>query len=366
LLTTKVLSAGIVATVCCASTSSLAQNQQASASDMANARALGIEGVQLADRGDCTAAIDRLWRAESLYHAPTILGRLGECQVNLGKIVAGTETLQRVVREPMGPESPPAFLAARDRAQKVLEAALPKIGKLRIHVDSAQTPGLVVTVDGEVVPLAGLDVDRLTDPGSHQVQAAAPGYLTATSAVSLAEGGSEQVTLALTPASGAAVAPPTASVPPASGAAVAPPTASAPAAAPVSTPSWSAETAPPAKDQGGGSTNVGPIVLLATGGAGIVVGSIFGGLALSNKSNLDSVCHPKSNCPASSQSDIDALNRNATISTVGFIVGGVAAAAGGIWLIAGSGGKSSERAHSGRVQVHPWIGATSAGVSGAF
>src|SRR5712671_5018105 len=84
--------------------SALAQDQKPTASDIANARTLGVEGVEAADRGDCTTAIDRLWRAESLYHAPTILGRLGECQVALGKLVAGTETLQRVVREPIGPK----------------------------------------------------------------------------------------------------------------------------------------------------------------------------------------------------------------------------------------------------------------------
>lgn len=332
----------------CASTPSLAQNQQQpSAENMANARALGVEGVELADHGDCTTAIDRLWRAESLYHAPTILGRLGECQVNLGKLVAGTETLQRVVREPMGPGSPPAFLAARDRAQKVLEATLPKIGKLRIHVDNAQAPGLVVTVDGEAVPLAALDVDRLTDPGSHQVQASAPGFVTDASTVSLAEGGSAQVTLSLRP------------VPPATAAPAAP--APVPSPAPLA-----AETTPPGNDEGGGSSKVGPIVLLAAGGAGIIVGSIFGGLALGKKSSLDSACHPKSDCPASSQSDIDALGTNATIATVGFVVGGVAAAAGGVWLLVGGKSKPSTTASAGHVVVHPWVGPTSAGVSGAF
>ena len=352
-------SAAVAAAVLVTSVPSFAQNQQASASDIANARALGIEGVQLADRGDCTAAIDRLWRAESLYHAPTILGRLGECQVNLGKIVAGTETLQRVVREPMGPGSPPAFIAARDRAQKVLDAALPKIGKLRIHVDNAQTPGLVVTVDGEAVPLAGLDVDRPADPGAHQIQASAPGFVAETSTVTLAEGGSAQVTLAPKPAASA-----TAPVPPPTNAAEPAPSPPPPAAAP---PTWATGPVPsPAKDEGGGASKVGPIALLATGGVGIVLGSIFGGLALGKKSSLDAACHPKSDCPPQSQSDIDALNTDATIATVGFIVGGVAAAAGGVWLIVGSGSKPSAAASVGRVVVHPWVGPTSAGVSGAF
>jgi len=335
-----------------------AQANQASASDMANARALGIEGVQLADRGECTAAIDRLWRAEALYHAPTILGRLGECQVALGQIVAGTETLQRVLRDPVGPTSPPAFLAARDRAKKVLDGALPQIGKLRIRAE--QVPGLVVRVDGEPVPTAGLDVDRLTDPGAHQVDASAPGFRAATQAVTLAVGGSAEVVLKLEPESGAAAGPPP-------GAAAAVAVAAAPPQQPAApTPG---PAAPPQKDSGGGRSLVGPIALLVTGGVGIIVGSVFGGLALGKKSTLDSVCNPKSNCPGGSQSDIDSLNTDATIATVGFIVGGVAAAAGGAWLIFGSGGQSnSEPAHSAssRVVVRPWLGPTSAGVLGAF
>lgn len=332
----------------------LAQDHQASASDMANARALGVEGVQFADRGDCTTAIDRLSRAEALYHAPTILGRLGECQIALGQIVAGTETLQRVLRDPIGPTSPPAFVAARDRAQKVLNGALPKIGKLRIRV--AQVPGLVVKVDGEVVPPAGLDVDRLTDPGAHRIDAAAPGFRATTQSVTLTEGGSAEVVLKLDPDS-AGGAPAGAAVVTAAG---------APAQQPAPAPP--ASTEPPAKDGSGGSSKAGPIALLIGGGVGIIVGSVFGGLALSKKSDLDSACNPKSNCPASSQSDIDALNTNATISTVGFIAGGVLAAAGGIWLIVGSGGKKSEAAHSASsgVVVRAWVGPTSAGLRGAF
>jgi hypothetical protein len=331
----------------------LAQNPQPSASDIANARALGTEGVQLADRGDCTAAIDRLWRAEALYHAPTILGRLGECQVALGQIVAGTETLQRVVREPLGPTSPPAFHAAHDRAQKVLDGALPKIGKLRIRV--AQVPGLVVKLDGQPFPVAGLDVDRLTDPGTHQIEAAAPGFRTATQSVTLAEGGSQEVVLKLDSDPGAAAPPPVAPVAPVAAGAAASPQQPA--------------GEPPQKDEGGGPSKAGPIALLVGGGVGLIVGGVFGGLALSKKSSLDEVCDPKSNCPASSQGDIDALNTNATIATVGFIAGGVLAAAGGAWLIFGSSGQGkSAPAHaaSSRVVVRPWLGPTSAGVLGAF
>src|SRR3954463_6345420 len=102
----------------------MAQDQP-SAGDVALARSLGLEGVQLAEAGNCSAAIDKFQRAEALFHAPTILVRLGECQVATGKVVLGTESLQRVVREALPPKAPKAFADAQVRAQKSLDAALP-------------------------------------------------------------------------------------------------------------------------------------------------------------------------------------------------------------------------------------------------
>src|SRR5271170_3045450 len=61
------------------SSPSLAHAQ--SPEDLAMARALGTEGVRLADAGDCAAAIPKLIDAEKLYHAPTTLERLGECEI---------------------------------------------------------------------------------------------------------------------------------------------------------------------------------------------------------------------------------------------------------------------------------------------
>src|SRR5262245_6301690 len=80
------------------------------AADTATARALGVEGVTLADAGRCSEAIDKLARAERLHHAPTTATRLGECEIEVGKLVAGSERLQRVVREPLAGNAHPAFV----------------------------------------------------------------------------------------------------------------------------------------------------------------------------------------------------------------------------------------------------------------
>src|SRR5262245_19061437 len=93
-----------------------ARAQDQRAENVAPARSLGIQSVLLADAGKCPEAIEKLSRAESLYHAPTILGRLGECQVLVGQIVLGTENLNRVAREQLPPNAPNAFKTAQTRA----------------------------------------------------------------------------------------------------------------------------------------------------------------------------------------------------------------------------------------------------------
>src|SRR3954453_5623208 len=115
-------------------TLSSAAHADEAAENIAAARTLGIQGVQLADAGKCPEAIEKLTRAEALHHAPTILGRLGECQVNVGEVVAGTETLNMVVREVLPASAPKVFHDAQERAQKVLTASMPKIAHLVIHV----------------------------------------------------------------------------------------------------------------------------------------------------------------------------------------------------------------------------------------
>lgn len=70
------------------------------------------------------------------------------------------------------------------------------------------------------------------------------------------------------------------------------------------------------------------IVLAGAGGVGLVVGSVFGFRALSKKSDADKHC---SGSECTSQAGVDALDSArsaATVSTVGFLVGGALAATG--------------------------------------
>ncbi len=166
--------------------------------ERATARALGTEGVQMAASGDCRNAIDKLSRAEALVHAPTTALPLAQCEIQVGKIIAGTEILNRLVNEPLPPNPPPSWIDAKRRAQSILAPAQARIAKLKIHVDAAAgVPGPVaVTVDGTPLPAALLDADRLTDPGGHHVSAR-QGTLTADTDVQLGDGQALSVSLAL-------------------------------------------------------------------------------------------------------------------------------------------------------------------------
>jgi hypothetical protein len=310
------------------------------AENIAAARTLGIQGVQLAEAGKCPEAIEKLSRAEALHHAPTILGRLGECQVNVGEVVTGTENLNTVVREVLPASAPKVFRDAQDRAQKVLTAAMPKIAHLVIHVTPANVKASVA-IAGKPVPAALLGAERPTDPGTYQVTASAEGYKLSSSTVTLAEGAHQELTLLLEKDPDAV----SALAATATGAAAAPATASAP--------------------EPGAKKSKAPVyIAFGIGGAGLVLGGVTGALALGKASDCpNKVCE--------TQSDLDSARSMATISTIGFGVGIAGVAVGTILLL--TGGSSSEKAAAqakqrpaAKLALQPWFGVSSAGLSGTF
>lgn len=320
--------------------------QEPSAADLSAARGLFFEGMKLADAGRCGEAVDRFERAAQLHRAVTILGRLGECQVELGEIVQGTENLLRAVRERLPANAPPAFVAAQTRAQRALDAAVPKIAKLRLSLKAPPGARVAITVDGESFSTALLDTPRPTDPGAHVIEVSAPGFLKEMQKVTLAEGEIQAVALALRPdPNAAAVAAPEQA--PALGASRATPPAPGPSAS--------------AADQG---PNRLPLYMaLGVGAAGLAVGVGFGGASLSKYSSLSDRCQVRRECPPEAQGDIDSLSRFATVSTIGF---GVGAAGLGtalvLWLVADHPAPKAEA----KVRVQPWVGLGGAGLNGSF
>jgi hypothetical protein len=277
--------------------------------EIAAARQLAREGFKLADGGNCAAAVEPLSRAESLFHAPTILVRLAECHLAQGRLVLGTEELRRVTVEDLGPTPSRAFVAAKSRARVLLASAEPRLAHLTVRVTGPTVP--IVTLDGEPLAAGMLGLEIPVDPGPHLVKAEADGFIAAEKPLTVAEGGSDQVELELSPSLVAASEPTAVVTPSPAPAAVARVTTPVPSTQPLRAPA---------------------LISLAVGVAGFGVGIGFGVAALNDKTKLDNVCVNKA-CPISARNDLALLQRDATLSTIGWAVGGVAAATSLVLLV---------------------------------
>ncbi len=327
-----------LATVACLSVSATARADEAA--DTAAARLLGVDGITLADAGNCEQAIEKLRRAEGLHHAPTTAARLGECEIGVGRIVQGTERLQRLLREPLAPGAPAPFVDAVARARRVLERALPKIATMRVKVTAPPGAKFQVKVDGEPMPEALVDNNRPSDPGHHAVEVSGPGLLPSRQELTLGDGESADVSLELTPD-------PT------------PP----PVAAPTVEPSQPAETlaARPAPRPNSGP-GAAPIVALSLAGVGLAAGIGAGSLVALDSADLSKSCSAGRVCPSNKASEIASAKTWATVSTVGFGVAGAGAVAAIILVLAHR--QAPERLTQARLE--PLVGPAFIGCEGAF
>ena len=274
------------------------------AADVLLARQLGNEGIELANKGECEPAIAKLQRAESIHHAPTLLVRIGECQMKLGKLVDALSTLDRAAREQLGPTPPKAFVTAQQRAQTLVNEIRPKLGTLRVDA-SGSREGVSFRIDGDELKEAALGLERPIDPGSHIIEAATSDGRRIRREVTVKQGAGETVTLELP----------------------APPPAAAPSVV-------GPAPAPPADNKGRTILGWG---LTGGGAVAIVAGAVFAGVTLSKKSDLDASCADK-HCPPSTQGDYDSARTTATVSGIALGVGVVAVAAGVFVLVTRSKG----------------------------
>src|SRR5882672_9484512 len=230
---------------------------QPSASDRATARALAEEGGEALDKKNYEIAADRFARADALVHAPTLSLELARAQVGLRKFVEAQETYLRLIREGVPPGSPPSFTKAFQEAQKEIKAIPPRLGWVTLTISGANA--FIVSIDGNEVPKAALDVKRAVNPGNHAVKASADGYLANETTFTVGEGESAAVSLTLDPMPTSPNAkPPT-----------------PPAAKTTITSASGAQIGADAGRRGSTQKTVG-FIALGVGGAGLVAGSITG------------------------------------------------------------------------------------------
>jgi hypothetical protein len=322
----------------------VANAEEDSATETAAARTLAVDGLKLAQAGKCEEAIPKLERAEKLHHSAIVLSRLGECQVNQGKLVEGTEMLRKVLREPLPANPSPALSKAYERAQTVLDAAKPKISGLTVSVSAPPGAELRLLVDGVVVANTLLDSELPADPGDHVVEASAPGYLKASARVTLGSADKKSVSLKLdvdpnAPATLAANA----------GAEANP---GGPAAQVAAT-SAVTPVAPPPDAPAKGQSRVAAYTFWSVGVLGVGVGTALGVMAMKDKKDLDGQCNSNS-CPTSSGDAVDSAKTKGNISTIAFGVGGASLLLGTILYF--TTGNSSPEAHANRTPRRGFAG----------
>ena len=300
------------------------------------ARALAEHGYALYEEGKYPEAVEVLTEADKLYHAPTLVFAIGRARAASGKLVEARAAFQRVVDEPIPPNASQAFHDAQRMAKEELASLDKRIPTLQIAVRGGGAHGLRVTIDD--VDVAGFRPDQPVpaNPGTHRVTAIPSGGVGVSKTVELKEGVHVTVDLELPGAAPLVAAPP-----------------SPPVQRPVPPPP------PPPPPQARGSL-VPAIVGFGVGAVGLGLGIGTGVSAKNSAADLKSKCGGDA-CPSTPalQSEYSSAKTMSTVSTVGFVLGGVGVAAGVVLIVVRPGGRSTST-------VGVAVGPASAALTGRF
>jgi hypothetical protein len=289
--------------------------------DRATARALGEDGERALEAKDYKTAADRFRRADSLFHAPTLMLGLARALAGEGKFVEAQEAYNRIIREGVPATAPPVFHRALDDARKEVQQVEPRTAGLTVTVRAlggGDVPNATVTIDNTPVSSASLGVRRLVDPGEHIVKASAEGFKPAELRISVTQGGSADAPLTLEKDLSAATGPST-----------------------TTGPAITTTGPGPTTMTGGGGTEVPtapakpsalPWVAFGIGGAGLIAGAVTGAIALGKHSDLSKSCTGGS-CGPAQQDELSSYHSMGLISTIGFVVAGVGVATGVTLLV---------------------------------
>lgn len=296
-------------------------------------RKLSSDGVAAYQQGDYVRAVERLEKAWSILHTAPLGLWSGRALEKSGRLVAASERYLEAKRAPLDSAGDrDAQESARVDAEKAYQDIQPRIPTVTVQIRGASPQDLSITVAKRTILADFIGLPVPVDPGTIEIMAQSNGGVTETASVTLREGEHEEVTLTF--ASGAV---------------------------PVAvTPEANEATAKdePARDPGGkrGWQPVAGWIGVGLGSAGLVVGGVTGGIVLSKWDELD--CADGAMCNATPE-ETAPINDLRTVSTIGFIAGGVLTAAG-ITLLLTAPKKTRELA------VRPYFNIDSLGVVGSF
>ena len=284
-----------------------------SGSNKAAAEALFVEGRRLAGAGKYAEACPKFEASQKLDPGLGTLLNLADCYEKIGKTASAWAQYREAIPLARAAGSTEREALATDRS-KALES---RLSTLTIRAMSGDSGGAALDVrrDGVSVDSAELSTPIPVDPGPHEVTASAPGQKPWSTKVDVGNDAAKVVVEIphLEPADGSAAAP----------AAV----ATAPADQPTDQKSSSAQRP------------IG-IAVGAVGIVGLGLGTFFGLSAASTWKDAKDQCQDVPyGCTQEGLDKEKSAHSKATVSTVAFIVGGVALATGIVLFVTAGPGK---------------------------
>lgn len=291
------------------------------------------QAVQAYEAGRYAEARSSFRQAHALYPTARTLRGIGMCSFNLGDYTDAVYQLEHALSDSRKPLSEEQQAHTRDLISKAND----RVGRFRLRLTP---PEAVLRVDGNAaLILEGNEL--LVEAGQHEIEARAPGFLTARSSVKV-EGGDRTTLVFHLMRDEYAV------------------TEANPSAREIARKSSAADEAP-----GGNPAWVRTVgyVSLGVGAASLLGFAVTGALALADENKLQDRC-PDEMCSEMYRSTVKRYNTMRTLATVSLIAGGALTVLGGALLIAGPSAQPSERAHNKTIE--PMLGLGSLGVRGTL
>ncbi len=246
------------------------------------------DGEAKLNAGDVGAALERFRAANEFVPSPQSQYKIAYCLDKLGRTPEAVDAYKAFLADP---QPLPEKMADQ---KKLAEARLAELSEGAVKISSSP-PGAAITVDGTPQPTPTPTTLKLK-PGKHAVVVAAGGFESMANEVEVTAGGSVDLAVDLKP--------------------LAPQLAPAPAPAAPSNVTAPEPEAPRSK--------LPAYVTLGLAGGGLIVGTIFGAQALSNKSTFED--NPTT-------ANADRAERNALIADMAFGVALTLGVTGAVLLL---------------------------------
>lgn len=290
------------------------------------ARKVAEEGLKLYNEGNYQGALEKFNLADSLIPAPTLAVQAARCLVKLGRLVEASERYLEAMRIKLDKFAPLVHKKAQVEALTERDELMTRIPTVEIRVEGPLGDEGKVTIDGTEVPSALLGQKRPVNPGKHTITAIRPDT-SVTREVTVAERETALAILKLP----ALPPPPMKSI----------------------------------KNEEGEAQRIIGRILLGVGAGGLLAGGVNGVIALALQSNLNEKC-VDNRCLPEQFDDVDQFNLHTTASTVGFIIGGVGAAAGLTLLLTAPPETKLVPLKGPEVRASAYVGPFGAGIRGEF